>query len=210
MTSADDFKQQRLNMVKSQIERRGVADKSVLKVMSKVPRHLFVPRDLIEEAYDDRPLTIGYGQTISQPYIVAYMTEALGVFEGSKVLEIGTGCGYQTAILAALGARVFSLEVVEDLASSARARLENMKIEATILHADGYSGLPSEAPFDGIIGTAAPKSIPHALTEQLKEGGRLVLPVGVFFQDLLVMEKREGQLVQKSSLAVRFVPMVKG
>jgi protein-L-isoaspartate(D-aspartate) O-methyltransferase len=196
-------------MVRDQLAARGVRDPGVLEAMRTVPRHDFVPERLADDAYADHPLPIGRGQTISQPYIVAYMTEAAAVRPGSKVLEIGTGCGYQTAVLAAMGARVFSVELIPALAELAAGNLDRLGYAATARCSDGYAGWPEEAPFDAIVVTAAPRDIPRALVEQLCEGGRLVIPVGNLIQDLTVLEKRGGALVELSSLPVRFVPMVR-
>jgi len=198
-------------MVDFQIEKRGVRDKRVLDVMKKTPRHLFVPEALRPEAYDDTPLPIGDGQTISQPYIVGLMTELLGLKGNERVLEIGTGSGYQAAILAQLAAEVYTIEIIPDLAK----RAENVltKIGCRNVHVrngDGYQGWPEEAPFDAVIVTAAPERIPQALVEQIKLGGRLVIPVGGEFQELFLGVKTARGLDLKSVVPVRFVPMVKG
>jgi len=200
----------RLEMVESQIAARGVRDEAVLDAMRRVPRHEFVPASVIDDAYADHPLPIGHGQTISQPYIVGYMSQAADIRPGIKVLEIGTGCGYQTAILSRMGARVFSIELIEALALGARGDLDRLGYGAQTKAGDGHVGWAEEAPFDAIVVTAAPTEIPGALVEQLAEGGRLVIPVGELIQDLKVMEKRDGALVEVSSLPVRFVPMKRG
>lgn len=198
-------------MVETQIAARGVRDPEVLRAMKKVPRHLFVPEDIRDHAYEDRALPVGYGQTISQPYVVAAMTEALQARPGMKVLEIGTGTGYQAAILAEMGLKVFTIEIIPELAKSARERLEKLGYRGiTVIEGDGYKGYPQEAPFDRIIVTAAPPEVPQALKEQLAVGGRLVIPVGEFDQDLIVLEKKPDGFVSSYLFPVRFVPMVRG
>ena len=199
---------ERLSMVETQIERRGVKDERVLEAMRKVPRHLFVPEDQRDQAYNDYPLPIGYGQTVSQPYIVGLMTELLQIGPEGRVLEIGTGSGYQAAILAELAREVFTIEIVEPLALSARDLLENMGYTNIRVRAgDGFFGWPEKAPFDGIILTAAPEKVPQPLLDQLKEGGRLVIPEGKFYQDLVVYEKIDGGTRRREVIPVRFVPM---
>ncbi len=199
----------REKMVLEQIERRGVKDKNVLEAMKKVPRHLFVPEEYLNEAYEDYPLPIGEGQTISQPYIVAKMTELLEVKKGEKVLEIGTGSGYQAAILAEIGAKVYTIEILPKLAEKAKKTLSNLGYEnVTVLVGDGFKGYIQEAPYDKIIVTAAPEKIPEPLIEQLKIGGKLVIPVGKYDQELKLVSKREEGVVVESVLPVRFVPMV--
>jgi protein-L-isoaspartate(D-aspartate) O-methyltransferase len=202
-----NFQKQRARMVADQIAARGVTDRAVLEAMRRVPRHAFVPKSWHDEAYDDHPLPIGHDQTISQPYIVAYMTEALKVQKGDKILEIGTGSGYQAAVLAQMGAKVFSIEIVEPLGIRARQTLKQLGYDVQVRIGDGYAGWPEEAPFNGIIVTAAPNEIPTPLIGQLKEGGRLVIPVGRYFQDLKVIKKVDGKLFTQSTLPVRFVPM---
>lgn len=196
-------------MVRAQMIRRGVRDTRVLAAMGRVPRHRFVPLDLQHRAYDDQPFPIGHGQTISQPYIVAFMTEALGLRGGEKVLEIGTGSGYQAAILAEVGARVFTIEIVEPLARQAAELLRALgHVDVAVRAGDGYQGWPEQAPFDAILLTAAPERIPAPLLEQLAPGGRLVAPVGGSFDQKLVrIGKRDGGLVHEELLPVRFVPM---
>jgi len=197
-------------MVRSQIESRGIRDARVLQAMRKVPRRLFVPEDLWDAAYEDGPLEIGEGQTISQPYIVAYMTECLKIVPNGRVLEIGTGSGYQTAVLAELAAHVYTVEVIESLARSAKERLEDLGYNNIRFRVDnGWKGWPDEAPFDKIIVTAAPDEIPPALIEQLGEGGRMILPVGVVSQELIEGEKHHGTFQTHRKIAVRFVPLVK-
>ena len=210
MFTDEQHSEARAQMVEHQIRSRHVRDEGVLGAMEAVPRHEFVPKGVLGSVYGDYPLPIGHGQTISQPYIVAYMTEALGTGKGRRVLEIGTGCGYQTAILAQMGVEVFSIEIVEPLLASARATLDRLGYHATTKLGDGHQGWPDKAPFDGILVTAAPTQIPEAFMEQLVEGGRLVIPVGEVIQDLKIMEKRGGCLETLHNLAVRFVPLVGG
>jgi len=199
---------ERLSMVETQIRRRGVKDERVLEALRKVPRHRFVPEDQRDQAYNDYPLPIGYGQTISQPYIVGLMTELLQLKPESRVLEIGTGSGYQAAILAELAREVYTIEIVEPLALSAGSLLESMGYANIKVRAgDGFFGWPENAPFDGIILTAAPEKVPQPLLDQLKEGGRLVIPEGKFYQDLVVYEKIDGGTRRREVIPVRFVPM---
>jgi protein-L-isoaspartate(D-aspartate) O-methyltransferase len=206
-----DFAAERERMVSTQIEARGVRDPRVLAAMRRVPRHRFVPEELVAEAHEDRPLPIGSGQTISQPYVVAVMSELLAPARGDKVLEIGTGSGYQAAILAELGARVFSIEIVPALAEQARRNLSaNGYGEVVVIQGDGWLGLPQEAPFDRILVTAAPDEVPPALVDQLRVGGRLVLPVGSADQRLRVIEKKATGIETRDVFGVRFVPMIKG
>lgn len=191
----------------------GIKDLKVLQAMKKVPRHEFIPvayRDL-QTAYGDHPCKIGFGQTISQPFIVAYMTEKMAPQPGEKILEIGTGSGYQAAILAELGADVYSVEIVGELALHADAALKKHNYQVNVLHGDGYKGWPEHAPFDIVIVTCAPERIPDALKEQLKIGGRMILPVGGLFSQRLVIARKtsEGILID-NDLQVRFVPMVEG
>jgi protein-L-isoaspartate(D-aspartate) O-methyltransferase len=199
--------QARRRMVQLQIEERGVRDERVLSAMRKVPRHAFVAKELQERAYEDYPLPIEAGQTISQPYIVAVMSQLADVAPGDKVLEVGTGSGYQAAVLAALGARVYSIEIVEQLASSARERLRALGYGVEVRHGDGYAGWPEAAPFDAILLTAAPPEVPAPLREQLAIGGRLVAPVGSGSQKLLVITRTAEGYEQREVLPVRFVPM---
>ncbi len=203
-----EFERQRREMVDCQIARRGVRSAAVLDALRAVPRHCFVPDSMRTEAYADTPLPIGYEQTISQPYIVGLMSELLGVGAGDKVLEIGTGSGYQAAILAEMGCEVFTIEIIPELARRARDTLARLGYRNVhVSEGDGYGGLPDQAPFDGILLTAAPDHIPSALTEQLKVGKRLVLPLGKSEQDLYVIEKRSDGLDQRLVIPVRFVPM---
>jgi protein-L-isoaspartate(D-aspartate) O-methyltransferase len=208
----DRFTALRHEMVDRQIRVRGVKDPRVLEAVEKVPRHLFVPAPLKYAAYGDYPLPIGEVQTISQPYIVAFMTEALRLKPDYKVLEIGTGSGYQAAILAELVREVYTIEIIEELGKRAQGLLKQMgyrNIHVRI--GDGYKGWPEEAPFDAIMVTAAPDEIPERLVSQLKEGGRLVLPVGTpsGVQELILGTKVGGRLKTETLMAVRFVPMVK-
>jgi protein-L-isoaspartate(D-aspartate) O-methyltransferase len=204
----DPFLGLRREMVASQIERRGVEDRRVLDAMREVPRHRFVPEGYRGDAYADSPLPIGEGQTISQPYIVALMTSLLELDGDEKVLEIGTGSGYQAAVLARLVREVYSVEILRPLGEQARTTLEELGYDNVHVRVgDGYKGWPEKAPFDGIIVTAAPERIPEPLIEQLKVGGRLVIPVGNFWQNLLVITKTADGVEKRTVLPVRFVPM---
>jgi protein-L-isoaspartate(D-aspartate) O-methyltransferase len=205
----DRFTRERQRMVGEQIEARGIRDSAVLGAMARVPRHLFVPEEARPGAYADKPQPIGYGQTISQPYIVALMSSLLEVQPGDKVLEIGTGSGYQAAVLAELGAEVYSIEIVAPLGQEARHTLDDLGYRSVHTRiGDGYQGWPDQAPFDGIIVTAAPPHIPKPLLDQVKVGGRIVLPVGEGLQDLLVLTKQpDGSFNRRPVLPVRFVPM---
>lgn len=199
----------REKMVQEQIERRGITDKNVLEAMRKVPRHLFVPEEYRNEAYEDYPLPIGEGQTISQPYIVAKMTELLEIKKGEKVLEIGTGSGYQAAILAEMGANVFTIEILPKLAENAKKTLAELGYKnIQVLIGDGFKGYIPEAPYDKIIVTAAPEKIPEPLIEQLKTDGKLVIPVGKYNQELKLVSKTKEGIIVENVLPVRFVPMV--
>lgn len=200
----------RRQMIKDQIEARGVKDQRVLAAMDKVCRHCFVPEGLATRAYDDYPIPIERGQTVSQPYIVALMSELLALKGGEKVLEIGTGSGYQTAVLAELAAEVRTVEFFPDLADAARRRLEKLGYKNIFyMTGDGAAGWPEAGPYDAILVTCAPADIPPALPEQLKEGGRLVIPVGEEPQDLLLVKKTAAGLERASVCPVRFVPMLK-
>ena len=208
-----DFTRLREAMVNRQIIDRGVNDPNVIKVMRKVPRHLFVPRKNRAFSYADHPLPIGEGQTISQPYIVAFMTEALKLKPGEKVLEIGTGSGYQAAVLAELINEVYSIEIIEALGKRAQETLDKLGYKNVhIKIGDGHKGWPQKAPFDAIIVTCAPEQIPRPLVEQLKEGGRIIIPVGRkgAIQKLVRAGKRGGLLKTEDVMLVRFVPMVSG
>ena len=199
---------ERAEMVRSQIATRDIRDPRVLEAMREVPRHRFVPLDYRDRAYLDRPLPIGLRQTISQPYIVAVMTELLRPESTDRVLEIGTGSGYQAAVISRLVAKVYTIEIVPELAERAAKTLAELgysNVEVT--SGDGYRGIPSEAPFDGILVTAAPDEIPQPLIDQLAVGGRMVIPVGNFYQQLIVVEKTDAGIRKRSVFPVRFVPM---
>jgi protein-L-isoaspartate(D-aspartate) O-methyltransferase len=205
---AERFARAREEMVDGQIAARGVRDEATLRAMRKVPRHLFVPEALAGQAYDDHPLPIGHGQTISQPYVVAFMTEALGLRGGERVLEVGTGSGYQAAVLAEIAERVYTIEIVAPLAEEARVRLKELGYDNVEVRAgDGYRGWPEAAPFDAIMVTAAAPRIPEPLRRQLRDGGRLILPVGDEWQELVVVTRTGDAFEEKQVLPVRFVPM---
>src|SRR6266851_3044978 len=214
LAATDRYQVERERMVRDQIEARGVSRPDVLRAIRSTPRHLFVPEPLRPQAYQDRALPIGSGQTISQPYIVALMTELLEPSKQQKVLEIGTGSGYQTAVLAALAGRIFTIEIVPELAQSAAALLKSLGVRnVTVRCGDGYQGWTEEAPFDRIILTAAPPEIPQALVDQLRPGGKMIAPVGgsAFAQNLVVVDKlADGGVRKRSVIPVAFVPMVKG
>jgi protein-L-isoaspartate(D-aspartate) O-methyltransferase len=198
-------------MVSNQIQGRGIRNPDLLRAMRATPRHLFVPLHLRFRSYEDHPLPIGYGATISQPYIVGFMTALLGPDKTQRILEIGTGSGYQAAILAQLAAEVYTIENVPELADSAGGTLRELGYSnVTVRHGDGYQGWPERAPFDGIIVTAAPPDVPEALVRQLSRGGRLVAPVGPGrIQQLMVIDKRPDGRIQRSSLdEVSFIPML--
>ncbi len=203
---------ERLEMVREQIERRGIEDPLTLKAMRMVPRHLFVPKKMQRYAYQDRPLSIGHGQTISQPYIVAYMTELLRLEPGMRVLEVGTGSGYQAAVLTETGAKVFSIEIVDALARSAETSIKNAGYTSINLRAgDGYFGWEDAGPFHAIIVTAAAQSIPPPLIRQLHEDGRLIIPVGppLGTQYLILVTKEDGKAKTRRLIPVRFVPFTR-
>ncbi|MFQ5951826.1 MAG: protein-L-isoaspartate(D-aspartate) O-methyltransferase [Candidatus Omnitrophota bacterium] len=211
LAQGEMFAAQRRNMVEYQIEGRGVTDKNVLRAMMEVRRHLFVPRNLKDAAYEDTPLPIGYGQTISQPYIVAYMTEAAELAPDDRVLEIGTGSGYQAAVLSKIVKKVYTIEIIKELADSAASRLKRLGYDnVNVKWGDGYKGWPEHAPFDAIVVTAAPPEIPEELIGQLKIDGRMVVPVGSFFQELYLITRTESGYEKEPLLPVRFVPMVHG
>ena len=203
------FESKRNEMVNKQVEGREVTDNATLSSMRKVERHLFVPKDQVNFAYDDRPLPIGYGQTISQPYIVGYMTELIKLKKSYKVLEIGTGSGYQAAVLAEIVDSVFTIEVIPELGSLAKERLEQLGYKnVKVKIGDGYYGIEENAPFDAIIVTAASEFIPPPLLKQLKDGGRMVIPIGSPFmvQMLILVEKKGNEITTENMLPVRFVP----
>ena len=212
LTWAEDevrFNKLRQEMVRTQIEARGIKDKRLLEVMRKVPRHRFVPQAYKGSAYEDRPLLIGEGQTISQPYIVALMTELLSLTGQEKVLEIGTGSGYQAAILAELTDYVYTIEILPTLAERAEKLLKDLGYKNILVKCgDGYIGWQEYAPFDGIIVTCATEEVPAALVEQLADGGRMVITVGSIYQELMLIEKKNGQLKAKRIIPVRIVPML--
>lgn len=205
-----NWEAQAQEMVKTQIQKRGITDTIVINILKQTPRHEFVPSDIAAYAYSDRPLPIGEGQTISQPYIVALMTELLQLEGQEKVLEVGTGSGYQAAVLAAAADRIYTIEIVKVLADRARETLGRLGYDNVVVRwGDGYQGWPSQAPFDRIIVTAAPEKIPPALVDQLKVGGRMVIPVGSFWQELKIIIKTSAtEIEEKSIIPVRFVPMV--
>ena len=205
-----DWKNWTKKMVREQIIRRGISNNQVIDVMQNTPRHRFVPDGVADYAYQDNALPIGKGQTISQPYIVAFMTETLDVDSTYKVLEIGTGSGYQAAVLSPLVKHIYTIEIVKMLAERADSTLKALSYNnVTVRWGDGYKGWPEEAPFDRIIGTAAPPEIPKALIDQLKPGGKMVLPVGTNWQEIVVLTKsKSGKIQKKNVLPVRFVPMV--
>lgn len=200
----------RIRMVAEQIRARGVRDARVLDALTRVPRHLFIPEACRADAHEDRPVDIGFGQTISQPYIVGYMTEALQLDPAHRVLEIGTGCGYQTAVLAELAREVYSVELIDALARRARRTLDDLQYANVHIRAgDGYAGWLEHAPFDRILVAAAPEDVPKALIDQLVDGGILVIPVGAAHQELRVLRKRGDSMETLSTLSVRFVPLIK-
>ena len=209
MAGQYDFQAMRERMVETQIRARDVTNAAVLQAMRRVPRHLFVPDDVRPFAYEDRPLPIGSGQTISQPYIVAYMTEALQLDPAHTVLEIGTGSGYQAAVLADIVRQVYSVEIVPDLAETARRSIAGAGYtNVEVRSGNGYMGWPDHAPFDRIIVTAAPPEIPQALVDQLAVGGVMVVPVGTAYQEIVVINRTPTGVVEKRTIEVRFVPMV--
>jgi protein-L-isoaspartate(D-aspartate) O-methyltransferase len=208
-SSSDEYTLLRTRMVEQQLRRRGIRDQRVLESMAKVPRHLYVPSDLLDSAYEDNPQPIGYGQTISQPYIVALMAEIVRPKPGDRALDIGTGCGYQAAVLAELVHEVFSIEIVEPLAIQAQQRLAELGYRnIQVRHGDGYRGWLEKSPFDIIVVAAAPERVPQPLIDQLAPGGRLIIPVGLGSQNLKLLEKdRDGRMQETLVAAVRFVPM---
>jgi protein-L-isoaspartate(D-aspartate) O-methyltransferase len=204
------FDQQRKQMVENQIMERGITSNKVINALRNVERHRFVPEEDMQKAYEDRPLPIGHGQTISQPYIVALMTDVLDLRKKDKVLEIGTGSGYQAAVLAEVVEQVYTIEIVEPLGKQAKKLLQELGYDnINVKIGNGYKGWPEQAPFDAIIVTAAPTKIPEPLKNQLAEGGKMIIPVGErFAQELVLLQKINGELKKKSIIPVRFVPMV--
>ncbi len=212
LQQTDRYEALRKRMVSTQIADRGIRNPLVLESMEKVPRHLFIPEEYRDEAYNDYPLPIGYGQTISQPFIVAYMTEVLKPEGSMKALEIGTGSGYQAAILAEIVEKVYTVEIVRELAKESAVRLRELGYDNVICrHGDGYKGWTEHAPFDLIVVTAAAESIPQPLIDQLAENGRLVIPVGkpTAVQELILLEKRKGRIYRRRLTFVRFVPFTR-
>jgi protein-L-isoaspartate(D-aspartate) O-methyltransferase len=208
----DPYKKKREELVSQSIEKRGIKDKDVLKSMYTVKRHMFVPESSISSAYDDRPLSIGYGQTISQPYVVAYMTQVIEPKPEHKVLEIGTGSGYQAAVLAEIVKEVYTIEIISQLGDAAAARLKKLGYENIVLKiADGYFGWAEHGPYDAIVVTAAAEFVPPPLIEQLKEGGKIIIPIGSPFtnQTLMLVEKKGKKITTKSLLPVVFVPFTR-
>jgi protein-L-isoaspartate(D-aspartate) O-methyltransferase len=207
---AQNYSELRQRMVRNQIESRGIKSPAVLAALRKVERHRFVPNELMSQAYDDGPLPIGEGQTISQPYIVAFMTEALELKPADRVLEIGTGSGYQAAVLGELCAQVYTMEIFESLANRSAELLRKLGYSNVhVRHGDGYQGWPEEAPFDAIIVTCSPTAIPQPLQDQLTEGGRMIIPVGERpGQELVLVTKKGGKIRQERVLSVLFVPMI--
>ncbi|HPF04230.1 MAG TPA: protein-L-isoaspartate(D-aspartate) O-methyltransferase [Bacteroidales bacterium] len=212
LQQTDRYEALRKRMVSTQIADRGIRNPLVLESMEKVPRHLFIPEEYRDEAYNDYPLPIGYGQTISQPFIVAYMTEVLKPEGSMKALEIGTGSGYQAAVLAEIVEKVYTVEIVRELAKESAVRLRELGYDNVICrHGDGYKGWTEHAPFDLIVVTAAAESIPQPLIDQLAENGRLVIPVGkpTAVQELILLEKRKGRIYRRRLTFVRFVPFTR-
>ena len=208
----DPYRKNREEMVLQTIEQRGVTNEAVLKAMRTVKRHLFVPDNVVDGAYTDRPLPIGYGQTISQPFIVAYMTEIINPKPQHKVLEIGTGSGYQAAVLAEVVKTVYSIEIIPDLGNAASTRLQKLGYNnVNVKIADGYFGWPEHGPYDAIVVTAAAEFVPPPLIEQLREGGKIVIPIGAPFmnQNLMLIEKNGKRITTKNLMPVAFVPFTR-
>jgi protein-L-isoaspartate(D-aspartate) O-methyltransferase len=207
-TSVETLKAKRRQMVEQQIRARGIGDKAVLAAMMKVERHRFVPASYTGSAYDDSPLPIGEGQTISQPFIVGYMTEVAQISPSEKVLEIGTGSGYQAAILGELAKEVYTIEIVPSLAETARTTLKQLGYKnVSVKTGNGYLGWPEHAPFDAIVVTAAPDEVPQALVDQLAVNGTMVIPVGTFYQQMMIINRTSEGVVERKTIPVRFVPM---
>jgi len=208
----DFYQSKREKMVKDQIKQRGISHQQTLNSMSLVPRHLFVPEEMVEYAYEDRPLSIGYGQTISQPYIVAFMTSIIDPKANFKILEIGTGSGYQAAVLSEIVDSVFTIEIVPELYESASKNLSDLGYDnIKVKHGDGFFGWTEHEPFDAIVVTAAAEYIPPPLLNQLKNGGKMIIPVGSPFmvQSLILVNKDKGKITTKNLMAVRFVPFTR-
>lgn len=209
VSNQSTFDEEMKNMVEFQIQKRGIKDRKVLEAMLKVPRHLFVPEQMKELAYGDEPLPIGEGQTISQPYIVAYMTEALKLTGNERVLEIGTGSGYQTAILAEIVKEVYTVEVIPELSRRAQKVLAELGYNnIKFLIGDGTRGWPEHAPYDAILVSAAPATVPRTLVDQLKINGRMIIPVGTDFQELVLVRRKKDGWEEERLIGVRFVPLV--
>jgi protein-L-isoaspartate(D-aspartate) O-methyltransferase len=206
--AGDEFQDQRRRMVERQIRARGIKNEAVLEAMMKVPRHRFVTAEYMTSAYEDHPLPIGQGQTISQPYIVAYMTEAAEISDNEKVLEIGTGSGYQAAILGELAKEVYSIEIIPELAERARQTLSELGYKNVhVKTGNGYEGWAEYAPYDGIVVTAAPDEVPKALIDQLAMNGKMVIPIGIGDQEMMIITKTAKGVIEKRTIPVRFVPM---
>ena len=207
-TPAQDFAQQRRNLIE-QLKSEGINSSTVLEAMLKVPRHKFVPSSQRHLSYQNRPLSIGHAQTISQPFIVGYMTEAASIAPGEKVLEIGTGSGYQAAVLAELAKQVYTIEIIPELAEGARTVLRELGYKnVEVRTGNGYEGWTEHAPFDAIVVTAAPDEVPKALVDQLALRGKMVIPVGTTFQEMVIITKDESGVVARRTIPVRFVPMI--
>lgn len=207
-SSEDEYRRERQRMVAQQLRPRGLRSRAVLEAMARVPRHRFVPASLAHLAYADHPLPIGQEQTISQPFIVAYMTEAADISRNERVLEIGTGSGYQAAILGELAREVYTIEIIPELAEGARRILNELGYRnVNVRTGNGYLGWPEHAPFDAIIVTAAPDHVPQALVDQLAVNGRMVIPVGTTNQEMMVITKTRNGVIQRRTIPVRFVPM---
>ncbi len=210
--TAQNYDRLRENMVRYQISGRGILNPATLEAMRKVERHLFVPSEFLHRAYEDGPLPIGYGQTISQPYIVAYMTQIIDPKPYYKVLEIGAGSGYQAAILAEIVEKVYTMEIIPELCVITSKRLKDLNYSnIELINADGYYGLEEHAPYDAIVVTAAAEHVPPALIQQLKDGGKMIIPVGSPFlvQTLMLIEKKKGKISSSSLMPVRFVPFTR-